>query len=335
MLNIFTRSRRSKATASGREAGKAATNWAALALKHREDAKPDNHPMTKSSLFVLYKRSSSKISMQNEVRIVAGRTEQAYWKDIWNYRNLLFFLSWRDILVRYKQTTIGILWAILRPFFTMLAFTIVFGALAKLPSQGDAPYALMVFAATLPWQLFSTALADSSNSLINNSNLVSKVYFPRILVPISCVTVNIADFVISFAILGGLILWYDYAVSIQMLATIPLVLLTAVLALGPGLLFCALNVSYRDFRYLIPFVTQFGLYVSPVGFSSSIVPEKWLWLYELNPMVGVIEGFRWAILGTSTFPLRPLIFSCLLAAGLLLIGIVYFRKTERRFADII
>ncbi|MFV0421083.1 ABC transporter permease [Oleidesulfovibrio sp.] len=197
--------------------------------------------------------------------------------------------------MRYKQTAIGIAWTVLRPFFTMLAFTLVFGKIANLPSEGEIPYPLLVFAATLPWQLFSTAITSTSESLVGNSNLISKVYFPRLLVPASTVGVAIVDFIVSFCVLGVLMAWYNVFPTLQIVTVVPLALLAGILALGPGLILCSLNVTYRDFRYVIPFVTQIGLYISPVGFSSSIVPEKWRLLYECNPMVGVIDGFCWAI----------------------------------------
>ncbi|WP_244432565.1 ABC transporter permease [Desulfocurvibacter africanus] len=274
--------------------------------------------------------------MEQELIIEAGRTERQYWKDLWRYRELIYFLSWRDILVRYKQTVIGILWAVLRPLLTMLAFTFVFGKIAKLPSEGEAPYAIMVFAAMLPWQFFATSLSESANSLVANANLVSKVYFPRILVPSATLVVNAVDFCISFVLLGGLMIWYGFMPSAQIFAILPLLLLTSVLALGPGLLLCALTVTYRDFRYVIPFIVQFGLYVSPVGFSSSVVPDQWQFLYSLNPMVGIIDGFRWAILGGSAdFPTRAVAISCVAALLLLLLGIRYFRSTEQTFADVI
>jgi len=270
-----------------------------------------------------------------ELVLEAGRTEREYWKDLWRYRELFFILTWRDVAVQYKQTVVGILWAVLRPFLTMLAFTFVFGKVAKLPSDGAAPYALMVFVAMLPWQLFATALGTSANSLVVNTNLVSKVYFPRVLVPASSVGVALADFAISFVLLGLVMVWYQYLPPIQFFAVIPLTFLAGMVALGPGLILCSLNVTYRDFRIIVPFITQFGLYVSPVGFSSSVVPEQWQLLFECNPMVGVIDGFRWAVLGTIDFPGRALLISCLCACLFLWLGICLFRKTERTFADVI
>ncbi|WP_225225772.1 ABC transporter permease [Komarekiella delphini-convector] len=272
---------------------------------------------------------------QPELLIEAGRTEQQYWKDLWRYRELLYFLAWRDILVRYKQTFVGIAWALIRPFLTMVVFTVVFGNLAKLPSQ-DAPYPILVFAAMLPWQFFSNALGECSNSLISNANLISKVYFPRLIVPISAVTVSFVDFMISGMILLGLMIWYNFVPSWQIL-TLPLFIIIAFAAsMAVGLWLAALNVEYRDFRYIVPFIMQFGLYISPVGFSSSVVPEKWRLLYSLNPMVGVIDGFRWAIIGGNSKIYWPgFILSMGLVIFLLISGIWYFRKMERTFADVI
>lgn len=267
--------------------------------------------------------------------IEAGRAEREYWKDLWRYRELFFILTWRDVAVQYKQTVVGILWAVLRPFLTMLAFTFVFGKMAKLPSEGQAPYALMVFVAMLPWQLVATALTTSANSLVNNANLVSKVYFPRVLVPASSVSVAVVDFVISLVLLGAIMVWYQYVPPVQFFVVLPLTLLAGLVALGPGLIFCSLNVNYRDFRIIVPFLTQFGLYISPVGFSTSIVPEQWRLLFECNPMVGIIDGFRWALLGTVDFPGRALGISCLCAVAFLWWGVLIFQKTERTFADVI
>ena len=267
--------------------------------------------------------------------IEAGRTERHYWKDLWRYRELFYFLAWRDILVRYKQTVIGLAWALIRPFLTMVVFVFVFSKLAKLPSEG-VPYPILVFAALLPWQFFSNAFTEAGNSLINNANMISKVYFPRLVVPVSAVIVSFVDFFISGIILVGLMLWYGFAPDWRIL-TLPLFILIAfAAALGAGLWTAALNVKYRDFRYIIPFVVQFGLYVSPVGFSSTIVPEQWRLLYSLNPMVGVIDGFRWAILGGNTqFYWPGFLLSIFLVLVILVTGIIYFRKTEKTFADVI
>ena len=273
-------------------------------------------------------------SSQAELIIEAGRTEKQYWQDLWKYRELFYFLAWRDILVRYKQTAIGIFWALIRPFLTMVVFTIVFGNLAKLPSS--APYPILVFAAMLPWQFFSNALTECSNSLINNANLVSKIYFPRLIVPTSSVIVSFVDFLISGMILLALMVWYNFVPSWRILTLPAFIIIAFAASMGAGLWLAALNVKYRDFRYIVPFIAQFGLYISPVGFSSSIVPEKWRLLYSVNPMVGVIDGFRWAILGGEAQIYLPgFILSTGLVVLLFISGIWYFRKTERSFADVI
>lgn len=268
--------------------------------------------------------------------IEAGKTERHYWKDLWRYRELFYFLAWRDILVRYKQTVIGIAWALIRPFLTMVVFTIVFSKLAKLPSEGAAPYPVMVFAAMLPWQFFATSMAEASNSLIGNANLISKVYFPRLVIPASAVITSFVDFLVSGAILAVLLVWYRFVPGWRIL-TLPLFIVIAfTAAMGAGLWLTALNVKYRDFRYIVPFIVQFGLYVSPVGFSSSIVPERWRLLYSLNPMVGVIDGFRWAIIGGDVRIFWPgFLLSLALVVVSLISGIWYFRKTEKTFADVI
>jgi lipopolysaccharide transport system permease protein len=272
---------------------------------------------------------------QQVLIIEAGRSERHYWRDLWRYRELFYILAWRDILVRYKQTVIGFAWALIRPFLTMVVFVFVFSKLAKLPSEG-APYPILVFAALLPWQFFSNAFTEAGNSLLTNANMISKVYFPRLVVPASAVIVSFVDFLISGIILVGLMLWYGFAPDWRIL-TLPLFILIAfAAAMGAGLWTAALNVKYRDFRYIIPFVVQFGLYVSPVGFSSTIVPEQWRLLYSLNPMVGVIDGFRWAILGGNTQLYWPgFLLSIFLVLVILVTGIIYFRKTEKTFADVI
>ena len=265
-----------------------------------------------------------------------NRIEKQYWKDLWRYRELFAILAWRDITVRYKQTFIGVAWALIRPFLTMVVFTVIFGRLAKLPTEGDAPYAILVFAAMLPWQFFSAALSSCSESLISNANLLTKVYFPRLIVPAAAVITSFVDFLISFVILAGLMLWYQWLPSWRLL-TIPLWVAVAFAAsMGAGLWLASLNLQYRDFRYVVPFLVQFGLYVSPVGFSSAIVPEKWQLLYALNPIVGVIEGFRWAIIGQGAY-INPLGFGLSMAIVLLLLvtGIRQFRRMEKRFADVI
>ncbi|MBN1472350.1 MAG: ABC transporter permease [Syntrophaceae bacterium] len=272
----------------------------------------------------------------SEIIIEAGRTEKNYWGDIWRYRELFIILAWRDLSVRYKQTIIGILWAILRPLFTMIVFTVIFGRIAKLPSDGSAPYALMVFAAMLPWSLFANSLTDSSSSLINNTNLISKVYFPRLIMPAATLVTAFVDFLISFMILLGMMIYYQFIPSWEIIL-LPIFIIMALLAsLGPGLWMTSLNVKYRDFRYVIPFVVQFGLYVSPVGFSSKIIPEQWRLLYSLNPMVGVIDGFRWCILGgDSPIYLPGFLLGLVIIALFLWLGVSRFRRMEKTFADII
>lgn len=277
------------------------------------------------------------ITMANQQKIIieAGLTELNYWKDLWRYRELFYYLAWRDILVRYKQTAIGVAWALIRPFLTMVVFTVIFGRLAKLPSEG-VPYPIMVFAAMLPWQFFSSALSEASISLIGNTNLISKVYFPRLIIPASSVITSFVDFLISALILIGLMVWYQFIPSWRLLTLPFFIAVVIAVSMGAGLWLTALNVKYRDFRYIVPFIVQFGLYVSPVGFSTSIVPGKWRLLYSLNPMVGVIDGFRWAILGGDVKIYWPGFFvSLVLVFVILMIGIWYFRKTEKTFADVI
>jgi len=275
------------------------------------------------------------INKDYDLIIEPGGGVRRYWRDLWKYRELFLFLAWRDILVRYKQTAIGIAWSVLRPFLTMIVFTIVFGTLAKLPSNG-VPYPIMVYAAMLPWQFFANSLSESSNSLIDNANLLTKVYFPRLIVPAGSVIVALVDFFISLVILFGIMAWYRYLPDVRMLL-LPLFLALAFLAsFGAGLWLSALNVKYRDFRYVVPFLVQFGLYISPVGFSSAIVPEKWRIFYFLNPMVGVIDGFRWAILGDA-FPVYwpGLLLSGSLTLLMFIGGLLYFRNMERSFADVV
>ena len=276
-----------------------------------------------------------KNNPEYQLVIEAGRTERHYWADLWRYRELFYFLAWRDILVRYKQTAIGVVWALVRPFLTMVVFTVVFGKLAKLPSDG-VPYPVMVFAAMLPWQFFANSLSEASSSLVGNSNLISKVYFPRLIIPASSVITSFVDFLISALILVGVMVWYQFMPGWRIF-TLPLFIAIAfAAAMGIGLWLTALNVKYRDFRYIVPFIVQFGLYVSPVGFSSSIVPDKWRLLFSLNPIVGVIDGFRWAILGGDVRIYWPgFLISNVLVLLFLITGILYFRKTEKTFADMI
>jgi lipopolysaccharide transport system permease protein len=274
--------------------------------------------------------------MEKVTIIEAGRSERHYWLELWRYRELFQVLAWRDLSIRYKQTAIGAVWALIRPLLTMVIFTIIFERVAKLPSDGSAPYALMVFAGMLPWSFFATGLADASNSLISNSNLISKVFFPRLIVPTAMIIVSFVDFLISFVILLAMLVWYRFLPGWQMVF-LPLFIALAFLAsLGPSLWITALNVRYRDFRYIIPFMVQFGLYVSPVGFSSSVVPQQWRILYGLNPIVGVIDGFRWCILnGQSQLDATSLISSVGVTSFFLWFGVRQFRKMERGFADLI
>ena len=281
---------------------------------------------------------NSSFNHTNEQLLVLepDRVEKNYWSDLWRYRELFIILAWRDVSVRYKQTVIGILWAILRPFLTMVVFTVIFGRIAKLPSDGQAPYALLVFAAMLPWSLFSTSLGEASNSLLANEKLISKVYFPRLIVPIATVVTAFVDFLISFTILLGMMFYYQFLPDLKILL-LPVFMILALLAsLGPGLWITALNVKYRDFRYVIPFIVQFGLYISPVGFSSNVIPEKWRLLYSLNPVVGVIDGFRWCILGGESMIYWPgFAMSILIVTISLWLGVTNFRKMEKTFADLI
>src|SRR5215468_369425 len=280
--------------------------------------------------------SGSVESERFDLLIEAGRGEKNYWRDLWRYRELFYFLAWRDILVRYKQTVIGIAWALIRPFLTMLVFTFIFSKVARLQAPGDVPYPLLVFAAMLPWQFFSTALSEASNSLIGNANLISKVYFPRLIAPAGSVITSFVDFLITLGLMAGMMVWHGFLPDWRLLALPIFMALAFGAAFGAGLWFCALNVRYRDFRYIVPFIVQFGLYASPVGFSSSIVPEKWRFLYSLNPIVGVIDGFRWALLhGRSPLSSTALIASALVKSVLCASGICYFRRTEKTFADII
>jgi lipopolysaccharide transport system permease protein len=266
----------------------------------------------------------------------SGRAERHYWRDIWAYRELFAILAWRDIAVRYKQTVIGAAWAVVRPFLTMVVFTIVFGRLANLPSEGTAPYPIMVFAGMLPWFLFSTILGEASGSLVGNANLVGKIYFPRIIIPCAAAVVALVDFAINLAVLLGLMLWYGYFPSWHMLLLPGFVGLAVLASLGPAFVLTALNVKYRDFRYIIPFIVQFGLYVSPVGFSSTIVPAEWRFWYSLNPVVGIIDGFRWCVLGGESQLYVPgFLLSLAVIGAFLWLGIAQFRRTERSFADLL
>ena len=271
-----------------------------------------------------------------ETIIEPGKSEVHYWLEIWRYRELFQMLAWRDLAIRYKQTVIGAIWAVIRPLLAMIVFTTIFGRIAKLPSDGSSPYALMVFAGMLPWTFFASGLSDASNSLINNASLIGKVYFPRLIVPTATIVVAFVDFLISSCVFLAMLVWYQFLPGWQIFFLPLFVLLAFLASLGPSLWITALNVRYRDFRYIIPFVVQFGLYVSPVGFSSSIVPEQWRAWYSLNPLVGIIDGFRWCLLGGQS-PLNAwsLISSVIVTCFFLWFGIRQFRKLEKSFADLI
>lgn len=272
----------------------------------------------------------------HEIVIEAGHTEANYWQDLWRYRELFYFLAWRDVLVRYKQTVIGVAWAVVRPLLTTAVLTVVFREVAQLSTPGSTPYPLFVFAAMLPWEFFSTALMESSNSLVGNANLISKVYFPRLIVPVGSIITSFVDFLIMLGMTAAMMTWYGYLPDWR-LAALPLFTALAFgVAFGTGLWLCALNVKYRDFRYIIPFIVQFGLYISPVGFSSANVPEGWRLLYSCNPMVGVIDGFRWSLLrGTVTLWWPGVMVAVVVTILSCVSGTWYFRRTERVFADII
>jgi lipopolysaccharide transport system permease protein len=275
----------------------------------------------------------------------AGRAEKNYWADLWRYRELFIILAWRDVTVRYKQTVIGVAWAVLRPLLTTIVFTVVFSKIAKVPAPAGVPYALLVMAANLPWQFFATALSESSNSLIGNANLISKIYFPRLIVPAGSVITSFVDFLITLGLMALMMVWFQFAPDWRLFLLPAFMVLAFAASFGIGLWLCALNVEYRDFRYIVPFIVQFGFFLSPVGYSTTRVPEHWLWhgldvparlLYSLNPMVGVIDGFRWSLLrGQSPFQLSTFSVSVFVSCALCASGIWYFRKMERTFADVI
>jgi lipopolysaccharide transport system permease protein len=272
---------------------------------------------------------------QLDVVIEAGKTSRNYWRDVWRYRELLYFLAWRDLLVRYKQTVFGVAWALTQPLFTMIVFTIVFGRLAALPS-GGVPYPVLVFAGVLPWQFFATALAETTNSMVGNSNLLSKVYFPRILIPVSTLLVCFVDLMIASVILIALLAWYGIVPDWRIVALPGFILLALLSVFALGLWLAILNVKYRDFRYVVPFIVQLGLFISPVGFSSNVVADKWQLVYSLNPMVQVIEGFRWSVFsGEGYVSLGGLGVSLSIVLVMFAGGLWYFRKTERSFADVL
>lgn len=267
-----------------------------------------------------------------EIIIRPGNTERNYWKDIWRYRELFYILSWRDIKVRYKQTVIGAAWSVIRPLLTTIIFTILFSKVARLENPGAAPYALMVFAGMLPWQFFANALSESSGSLISNANLITKVYFPRMIIPASSVITSLVDFAISASIMAIMMIWMRFLPPLQVLFLPLFVAMTFVCAFGFGLYFTALNVKYRDFKYIVPFIVQFGLYITPIGFPSSVIPEEWQLLYSMNPMVGITDAFRWCLLG-DPFKSESFIFSLVISSVSMILSIRYFRTMERNFAD--
>jgi lipopolysaccharide transport system permease protein len=276
------------------------------------------------------------VTAERTLVLKAGSAARHYWSDLWHYRELFAILAWRDVAVRYKQTVIGVAWAIVRPFLTMVIFTFVFSRLAKLPSEGTTPYPILVFAGLLPWFLFSSILGEASTSLVNNAGLVGKVYFPRIIIPASAAVVALVDFGINLVLLLALMLWFGFWPDWKIVFLPGFVLLAVLASLGPALFITALNVKYRDFRYIIPFIMQFGIYISPVGFSSAVVPERWRLFYSLNPVVGIIDGFRWCLLGgESPLYVPGFLLSLGIVAVLLWFGISYFRRTERTFADLL
>ncbi len=266
--------------------------------------------------------------------IEPGRAARNYWGDLWRYRELMVILAWRDLAVRYKQTAIGVAWALIRPGLTMLVF-VAFRRLVGI-EPGSVPEPILVLAAVLPWQLFSAALSESSGSLIGNANLISKIYFPRLIIPCAAVVTSLVDFLVTLGLLALLMLWYGFVPGWQLLVLPLFVLLTLGLSVGLGLFFAALNVEYRDFRYVVPFIVQFGLFISPIAFTTANVPERWRTLYALNPMVGIIDGFRWSVLdGRTPLDLQAVSVAAAVTVSVLLVGVWYFRRMERSFADVI
>lgn len=270
------------------------------------------------------------------ILIEPNQYESFYWRELWRYRELFMVLAWRDVAVRYKQTVIGLAWALIRPFLTVVVFTFIFGHIATLPSDGNVPYSLLVFVGMLPWFLFSSILNDASNSLVGNSNLISKVYFPRLIIPTAVAVVALIDFSVNCFILVLLMLWFGIAPGWQIAFLPVLVALTVIAGLGPAMWVSAVSIKYRDIKFVVPFIIQFGLYLSPVGFSSAVVPSEWRLIYSLNPMVGIIEAFRWCIFGGQSnvywvgffLGLLVIIFS-------LWYGYRYFRMTEKKIADLV
>jgi lipopolysaccharide transport system permease protein len=291
--------------------------------------------MTEQVSHVAHTEDAATQKSQRVLILEAGRTERNYWSDLWSYRELFAILAWRDVAVQYKQTVIGVAWAVIRPLLTMIIFTVVFGTLAKLPSEGSAPYPVMVMAGMLPWFLFSTILSQAANSLVTNSNLIGKVYFPRLIIPTASSIVALVDFAVTFVLLLGLMVVLGFFPSWQILLLPLFVVLAVLAALGPALILASLNVRYRDFRFIVPFIVQFGMYVSPVGFASSVVPDNLRLIYSMNPAVGVIDGFRWCLLGGQAEIYWPgFALSLLVVAFFLWLGIRTFRATEKTFADL-
>lgn len=281
----------------------------------------------------------SMVSNHSEVQKIIIKPSKGWvpldLKDLWRYRELVFFMTWRDLTVRYKQTLLGATWAVLRPFLTMVVFSIFFGGLAKVPSDG-VPYPIFTFTALLPWELFVTALTVASRSLVVNSNMITKVYFPRIILPMSSILAGLADFAIASLVMVGMMIFYQFVPTVNIWVIPLLLLLTLVASIGVALWLSAMNVLYRDVGYVTPFLQQLWLYVTPIAYPASLVPEVWRWVYALNPMTGVVEGFRWALLGTTqSAPINLLITSTVVAVLILVTGLFYFRRMERLFADMV
>jgi lipopolysaccharide transport system permease protein len=278
------------------------------------------------------------LSLQGEVPVTIIRPSRGWislnLRDLWEYRELLYFLTWRDIKVRYKQTVLGAAWAIIQPFFTMVVFSLFFGRLARIPSD-DIPYPIFSYAALVPWTFFANGLSQSSTSLVASANLIKKVYFPRLVVPISAVISGGVDFVLAFVVLVGMMLFYGIVPTVAVVWLPLLLLLALVTALGVGLWLTAMNVQFRDVRYAIPFLIQAWMFATPIAYPSSLLDEPWRTLYGINPMAGVVEGFRWALLGTETAPGPIVLVSALVAVGLLVSGAFYFRRMEKTFADVV
>lgn len=311
------------------------TIWSPCLSEVRFPSTPTAH-IGHESARVAHSSASAFRPQKPGVVLEPGRFDKTYWSDLWSYRELFLILAWRDVAVQYRQTVIGVFWAAIRPLLTMVVFTAVFGDLALLPSEGESPYAIMVMAGMLPWFLISTSLTNASNSLVMNSSLISKVYFPRLILPVACAAVALVDFIVSSVVLIGLMIASGFSPSWQILLLPACVVLAIIAGLGTGFIFAALNVRYRDFRVIVPFLMQLGLFASPVGFSSSLIPEAFRFIYSLNPAVGVIDGFRWCLLGGQANIFWPgFLISSSVSLFLFWSGIRIFRVTERTFADVI